>query len=77
MIKVVCFFHTVAGFSYRETGHKAYFQEAMFICADTCSVDSYPKAEPQTQRGVALYTSTSFPLTFWFLCPPYKVTYIL
>ena len=52
---------------------KAFCQEAVFICAYTGSADSYPKAEPI----IALYTSASFPVTFWSLSPPCKVTYIL
>ena len=35
---------------------KAFCQEAAFIRASTGSADSYPKAEPQTQRGAVLYT---------------------
>jgi hypothetical protein len=38
---------------------KAVQQEAMFYCAGTDSADSCPKAEPQEQRGLALYILAS------------------
>jgi hypothetical protein len=34
-------------------------QKATFYCASTDSVDSCPKAEPQEQRGLTLYTVAS------------------
>ena len=41
---------------------EAFYQEAALIGAGTASADSYPKAEPQTQWGIALYTAFVFPL---------------
>jgi hypothetical protein len=38
---------------------KAVQQETMLHCAGTASVDSSPKAEPQEQRDLTLYTLTS------------------
>jgi hypothetical protein len=35
------------------------FQEAIFISASSCSVDSHPEPEPREQRGFALYTYAS------------------
>lgn len=39
---------------------EGFCQEAAFICASMGSADSYPKAEPLTQRGITLYTPLVF-----------------
>ena len=46
---------------------EAFCQEAAFIHASTGSVDSHPKAEPQMQQGIVLYTLRYFP--FYILVP--------
>jgi hypothetical protein len=38
---------------------EAVYQKAIFYCASTDSADSCPKAEPQEQRGLTLYTLAS------------------
>ena len=49
---------------------EAFCQEAAFIRASTGSGDSYPKAEPRTQRGAVLYTLRYFPFYILVLLSP-------
>ena len=48
---------------------ESFYQDAVFIRAGTGSADSYAKAEPQMQRGIALYTRLVFPPHLNFFVP--------
>jgi hypothetical protein len=56
---VVILTSVVMGIWNRDTGHQGFSGSNIYKHAGSSSVDSYPKAEPQEQRGLTLYTLAS------------------